>query len=166
MGALIRDEPGQQLAPEVVTVWRLTAGAVGAVLLLLLAAFAGATGSTWAWLGTAGCGALVVAGTIWWPRASYEHFRWGVEDGVVRIQHGVLFRTQASVPAFRIQHIDLTQGPLDRWLGIRHLVVHTAAPGADLELPGLPAEDAPRVREQLLSLAQDAGTGDGTVDAV
>lgn len=170
MGALIRDRPARQLAAEVVTVWRLIGGAVGTVLLLAVAAFALTTGRPWAWIATGALAVVVAVGTVWWPRISYEHFRWGVDDGVVRIHHGVVFRTQASVPAFRIQHIDLTQGPLDRWFGIRHLVVHTAAPGADLELPGLPADDAPRVRAELLALAQDLGQdlgrGGGSVDAV
>lgn len=170
MGALSPDRPSQRLAPEVVTVWRLMAVATGTALLLAVAGFAVVTGRPWAWLATAAVGALVVVSAAWWPRVSYDHFRWGVDDGVLRIHRGVVFRTQASVPAFRIQHIDLTQGPLDRWFGLRHLVVHTAAPGADLELPGLPADDAPRVRAELFAMARDLGQGlgpgDGTVDAV
>lgn len=170
MGTLTPDRLPRQLAAEVVTVWRLMAGTAGTVVLLAVVGFALATGWLGAWIAAVAIGALVVVGTIWWPRASYEHFRWDVDDGVVRIHHGVVFRTQVSVPAFRIQHIDLTQGPLDRWFGIRHLVVHTAAPGADLELPGLPAGDAARVRAELLALAhdlgRDLGRGGGSVDAV
>ena len=166
MGALSRQVPSRQLDPSVVTVWRLTGAAAGAVVVLPVAALAAVTGWPWVWVAAVviGAGAAVLA--AWWPRVSYERFRWGVDDGVVRIHRGVLFRTEASVPASRIQHIDLTQGPVDRWLGLQKLLVHTAAPGADLGLPGLPAEEAPRVRAELLELARAAGTAGGATDAV
>lgn len=169
MGELIRADPVQQLDPAVVTVWRVIAAAAAAVLVVVAAGVALTTGQGWLWLVALVVLVAAAVAVVWVPRAAHERFRWGVEDGVLRIQHGIVFRTQASVPAFRIQHIDLTQGPLDRWAGIQHLVVHTAAPGADLELPGIAASEAPRLRAELLDLARDAAPGPdahGTVDAV
>lgn len=159
----------RQLDPAVVTVWRAIAASVAAPVVLVAAGVGAATGLAWVWL--AAVVLLVVAAVAvgWLPAAAYDRFRWGIEDGIVRIQRGIVFRTEASVPAFRIQHIDLTQGPLDRWAGLQHLVVHTAAPAADLELPGIAASEAPRVRAQLLEAARDAATAPGadeTVDAV
>lgn len=157
------------LDPAVVKVWRAVAASVAVPLAAASIGAAVVTGWALAWLGAAVVLVLAVAGVVWLPTAAYERFRWGIEDGVVRIHHGVVFRTQASVPAFRIQHIDLTEGPLDRWAGLQHLIVHTAAPAADLELPGIGAAEAPRLRTELLDLAREAAgaTGaEGTVDAV
>lgn len=162
------ERPSRQLDPAVVTVWRVIGASVVVPLVSVAAGVAVVTGLGWVWLVVVALALLGIVAVRWLPRATYERFRWTVEDGVVRIQQGIVFRTQASVPAFRIQHIDLTQGPLDRWAGLQHLVVHTAAPAADLELPGIAVEDAPRLRAELLALARDAvaaGT-DGAVDAV
>lgn len=169
MGALKVDEAMQQLDPAVVIVWRLIGLAVVVPLVVLAAVVALVSGVGWLWPVASMLLLLGTAAVVWLPAAAYERFRWSAVDGVVRIQHGIVFRTQASVPVFRIQHIDLTQGPLDRWAGLQHLVIHTAAPGADLELPGIAVADAPRLRTELLTLARAATAAagsDGTVDAV
>lgn len=158
-----------QLDPAVVMVWRAVVASIAVPLVVVAIGAAGVTGRGWVW--TVALAVLLTAAVavLWLPRAAYERFRWGIADGIVRIEHGIVFRTQASVPVFRIQHIDLTQGPVDRWAGVQRLVVHTAAPAADLELPGIASHEAPRRRDELLALAREAAVAadtDGTVDAV
>ena len=54
--------------------------------------------------------------------------RWGYEMGAeqFRILRGFLWRTDTIVPFNRIQHIDVAQGPLQRYFGLSTLIVHTA----------------------------------------
>ena len=76
----------------------------------------------------------------------------------------MLLRQVRALPYFRIQHIDVEHGPLDRWLGLARLEVHTASVTASL--PGLPADQAPGVRAALLQLAGAAVQGTAGDDAV
>ena len=76
--------------------------------------------------------------------------RWGykIGEGQVRVARGWLFRTDTSVPFVRVQHIDVGQGPGERWFGLSHLIVHTSGThNGTVTLPGLPADLAAAMRE-------------------
>ncbi len=85
-------------------------------------------------------------------------------DQALELEHGVVFRQVRALPYFRIQHIDVDHGPLDRWLGLARLEVHTASVTATL--PGLPATQAPGIRAALLDFAGSAVTAEPGDDAV
>jgi membrane protein YdbS with pleckstrin-like domain len=94
------------------------------------------------------------AGLAWlslaWPRISmravaYRHGQAGIE-----IRRGVWWRRVITIPAARIQHTDVTQGPMLRRFGLAILTVHTAATRTpSLVLSGLAHEEAMRVRDAL-----------------
>lgn len=154
----------QSLAPRVVLLWR--AGALLPVGFLLLVSLGFATGfGGLFWLVPVGVlllGILLV-GVL--PTLRYRRWRWRMTGRALELSHGVLFRQVRALPYFRIQHIDVEHGPLDRGLGLARLEVHTASVTATL--PGLPAEDAPRVRAALLERASEAvAATDRTDDAV
>lgn len=159
----------QALDPAVIRVWSLVGAAAAAPLALGgLVAAAASGGHPVGWLVlVVGLAAAVLLATVG-PRWRYRHFRWGVDAGVLRVRSGILFRTEAAVPVFRIQHIDLEQGPLDRWAGLQQLTVHTAAPQADVTLPGVAADEAVAVRARLLELSRAAVVSQpaGASDAV
>ncbi len=68
----------------------------------------------------------------------------------LRVVRGLLFRSDTVVPFGRVQHIDVTQGPLERMFGLSTLVVHTAGThNASVSLPGLAAADAAAMREAI-----------------
>lgn len=78
--------------------------------------------------------------------------RWGyhISDGQLRVAHGWLFRTDTIVPFVRVQHIDVGQGPVERWFGLAHLVVHTSGThNSTVTLPGLHADLAAAMRETI-----------------
>ena len=57
-----------------------------------------------------------------------------------------------AVPFSRIQHSEIQQGPLGRWLGHCTLKLYTAgASGANLEIPGLSMATARNIRRMLES---------------
>jgi len=66
----------------------------------------------------------------------------------LRVVRGLLFRSDTVVPFGRVQHIDVDQGPLERYYGLATLTLHTAGShNASVHLPGLLNEDAMAMRE-------------------
>ncbi|MEP2990866.1 MAG: PH domain-containing protein [Parasphingorhabdus sp.] len=91
---------------------------------------------------------LAVALIFVLPHRVYR--RWGYDMGIeqLRVLRGFLWRTDTIVPFNRIQHIDVAQGPLQRFFGLSTLIVHTAGThNSIVTLPGLATADAEDMRE-------------------
>jgi len=69
------------------------------------------------------------------------------EDLLVR--RGLLFQRVLVVPYGRMQYVDVAAGPVARALGLCEVRLHTAAADATIEIPGLPAAEGARLRENL-----------------
>lgn len=68
----------------------------------------------------------------------------------LRVVRGLMFRADTVVPFGRVQHIDVNQGPLERFFGIATLTLHTAGNhNASVSLPGLGEELARDMREDI-----------------
>jgi membrane protein YdbS with pleckstrin-like domain len=99
--------------------------------------------------------AVLSAAMAWhaqaWPAIAYRHAWYRVDARGIEIRRGVYWRVIISVPSSRVQHTDVSQGPLERTHGLGTLVVYTAGTDhARVELPGLAHERALRIREHLL----------------
>ena len=70
------------------------------------------------------------------------------EDDLL-IRRGIFFQRTLVVPYGRMQYVDIGAGPVERALGLCTLKLHTASPGTSAEIPGLPAAEGARLREQL-----------------
>ena len=70
------------------------------------------------------------------------------EDDLL-IRRGIFFQRTLVVPYGRMQYVDIGAGPVERALGLCTLKLHTAAAGTNAEIPGLPAGEGARLREQL-----------------
>jgi membrane protein YdbS with pleckstrin-like domain len=128
---------------------------IGGSLLPLAAALASARGpSGWlrvlvllVWL-------LLVLALVWqgirWPSLEYARTRYRVDDRGIEIRRGVFWRSVTNVPRSRVQHTDVSQGPLERRYGLGTLVIYTAGTDhAKVSLPGLAHEDALALRDRL-----------------
>lgn len=71
------------------------------------------------------------------------------QDEDLLIRGGIMFRRIMVVPYGRMQYVDVTMGPLERMLGLSTIHLHTASPGTNAVINGLPAAEAARLREQL-----------------
>lgn len=81
-------------------------------------------------------------------RFSARGFQMGADR--LRVVRGLWMRSDTVVPFGRIQHIDVTRGPLERVFCLSTLVVHTAGThNASVALPGLAAADAAAMREAI-----------------
>ena len=66
----------------------------------------------------------------------------------ITYRKGWIFHSVTTVPFNRIQHSEISQGPVDRLFKLASLNIYTAGgSSSDLTVPGLPYDDAVRLRE-------------------
>jgi membrane protein YdbS with pleckstrin-like domain len=100
---------------------------------------------------------LLAVWSIGWPVLAYRRTSYRVDEQGIQIRRGVLWRTVSSVPRSRVQHTDVSQGPLERSFGLATLIVHTAGThNASVSLGGLEHQVALRIRDHLI----EGGEGD------
>ncbi len=107
---------------------------------------------------------LVIGGAVliwaWWligRQVAATAYSERTDDLVVR--SGVMFRRTVVVPYGRMQLVDVSTGPIDRRFGIAAVQLHTAAATTDARIPGLPTEDAGRLRDHLAALGEARSAG-------
>ncbi|MBM0107205.1 PH domain-containing protein [Steroidobacter sp. S1-65] len=144
--------------PAIIGVWRWHAAIATLFFTVLVAVFSvPAPGIVWP------LAPLLVAlgGACWswrWPPLSYRYLRFGVDDTGIAIESGVIWRSRIALPRVRIQHTDVSQGPLERRYGIGTLKLYTAGSRhTKIELPGLNHQQAIALRDALL--AQGGASG-------
>jgi membrane protein YdbS with pleckstrin-like domain len=92
------------------------------------------------------------------PGLRYRRWRYALRTTDLWIRKGILVHRVSVIPYRRLQFVDTRQGPLERWMGLTELVVHTAAPGTSGRIPGLASVEAERIREELARF--EPGDGD------
>lgn len=98
---------------------------------------------------------VVFVASLWYPSLAFDRWGYLLRDEDLLISNGVVFRRLTSIPTNRIQHVDTRQGPLEQWLGLTRLQIHTASGmGADGTIPGLDVDEAERLREALVARAE------------
>jgi membrane protein YdbS with pleckstrin-like domain len=162
--ALPIDGTPQQLHPSSITLHRLAGWIRAAILsgmLLMVSLFLLIVAPLLVWLGLVVVLGLLVLGLIWlahfWPPISYQYRSYSLDELGIEIRRGVVFRQVTTVPRSRVQHTDVNQGPIERQLGLAHVVIHTAGTvDAVVTLGGLELDTAMQVRSYLVA----SGSGD------
>ncbi len=95
----------------------------------------------------------VAAAVAFLVSARYQRWRWAALPESLELRHGIVRRTESSVPFHRLQQIDIVQGPIERALGIATFVIRTAAATSDGRIPGIPLASAESIRATLLHQA-------------
>ena len=86
-----------------------------------------------------------------WPQIDFRHTSYRVDDQAMEIRRGVFWRVVINIPRSRVQHTDVSQGPLERRYSLGTLVIYTAGTmHARVDLAGLEHGVAMRIREHLL----------------
>ena len=86
-----------------------------------------------------------IAPPLMWSNWSYE-----LGDDALELAHGVFFREHSVVPWSRVQHVDVSHGPLDRRYDLAQLKIHTASAKTDAKLPGVDSAEAEALRLEIL----------------
>lgn len=103
---------------------------------------------------------LVFYGMAYWYSIYwFKAYKYKLTEAGLKIHHGVFWQHQNMVPRNRVQHIDITTGPLERRYQLSKLVVHTAGTrNATITLPGLLQSDAADLRQELINSNQAEDT--------
>lgn len=103
--------------------------------------------------------AVVVVGlAVGLPIVRHRRWSWALTDEGLELAHGVVVRTESAIPTFRVQQVDIRQGPIERLFGLVTLTITTASSGSDGTLPGIDADGADDVRRRILGrVAADDG---------
>lgn len=84
------------------------------------------------------------------PARRYRAWGYAMGEEELRIAHGVWTRIETHVPLARVQHIDVSQGPVERHYGVCRLVLHTAGTAnSRVVLPGLSRTTAEAIRDEV-----------------
>ena len=113
----------------------------------------------WAWL--LAIAANLIFG-IWRAIVTVRAVKaWGYaeRDNDLLVRHGLLIRRLSIVPYARMQYVDVTAGPLERAFRLATVQLHTAAAATDARVPGLPPDEASRLRDRLTALGEDRAEG-------
>ncbi|MFD3586601.1 PH domain-containing protein [Streptomyces sp. NPDC058683] len=117
----------------------LLAGPVWAAFALLPLAVA-----VWGW---------VLLGRNW------HSWRYAERADDLLISRGVLWREETVVPYGRMQLVEVTSGPVERYFGLASVQLHTAAAATDAAIPGLDPAEAERLRDRLTELGEARSAG-------
>ncbi len=132
-------------------IWLGGFAAIGALVAIL-------TKATWVWAFPAVFLAFLVW-ALWLIPRQVGAIGYAERDDDLLVRKGILFRSLVVVPYGRMQYVDLTAGPVARAFGIASVQLHTASAGTDAEIPGLPSEEAARLRDQLASRGESRRSG-------
>jgi len=156
---LIADGIEQRLDPRFIALRRLRNSIPAAVL---MATSLMAMVAVWVAIGQWAAGLrlvplwLVLNGVaVWqlrrWPDISYRHSSYRLDELGIEIRKGAYWRAITNLPRSRIQHTDVSQGPLERRFGLGTLVIYTAGTmNAKVTLAGLEHATARRIRTYLI----------------
>ncbi len=77
-------------------------------------------------------------------RLAYPYLGYLAREHDFSVRYGLINRTVTTIPFKRIQNSVVNQGPLERRFGLSTLRISSA--GGSLSIPGMPFEDASRLR--------------------
>lgn len=156
----VADGVEHRLDPRYITLQRIT-GSFSALLsaaIWLLAAWVVAREAPLApsWRGAPylAWAVYLVGSAIWtfrkpaiaWRNASYR-----IDEHGIEIRRGIFWRSVHNVPRSRVQHTDVSQGPLERRYSLGTLAIHTAGVAhSRIRLSGIEHGRALRIRDSLL----------------
>lgn len=102
------------------------------------------------WLPTAVIAPLGLWSVLIATPARWARWGWAWTGKELHVASGWLARRHTIVPAARVQHIDVTQGPVERMFGVATLVLHTAGTAnSQVDLPGITRETAEEIRDAI-----------------
>jgi membrane protein YdbS with pleckstrin-like domain len=113
---------------------------------------------TWQWWVM---GALLIAimlGAVFTPRR-IRSIGYQLRQDDLLFRRGIMWTRMVAVPYGRMQLIDINRGPVARAFGLSELKFVTASAASAIVLPGLPEDEAERLRDHLVAVAESRRTG-------
>jgi hypothetical protein len=102
-------------------------------------------------------GLTLFALLTWLAWKSASVIRYAVREHDVIVRTGIYWRKETVQPIVRIQHVEQSQGPLDKRLGLYTLKLFSAGTGhVTFQIPGLEARTAAKLKRFLIEKTQAA----------
>lgn len=144
-----------KLDKKAVTSWRIGRAISFAILLVVCAALRIIGGlivqmEPYLWTVTLALGLLLLyklLGILIYPMIEYRQWGYYITEDKVDIRHGIFFVTNTIIPIIRIQHITVSQGPVNRRLGLYEVELSLASDNFKIEC--LAKEVADEIAENL-----------------
>lgn len=148
------------VSPRLVTARRITLGLAYLLVIagILVLVFVGSV-PTWVPVAVA-VTAMAVFVWLWWLIGRrVRSFGYSERADDLLVTSGIMFRRLVIVPYGRMQLVDVKAGPIDRWLGVTTVQLHTAAATTDASIPGLVPDVAADLRDRLARRGEQRSAG-------
>ena len=94
-------------------------------------------------------GAYLLVTVFLYPLIEYRQWGYIITEDRVEIRHGIFFLQTTVIPVIRVQHVTISQGPINRKLGISTIAINTAS--GVFKIEGLSDANAKAVADSLKS---------------
>lgn len=99
---------------------------------------------------------IIFLGLLWLAKAHFNRKKFKISDKHIAYQEGLIFQRETTVPFTRIQHIEIDEGPLERYFGLATLSIYTAGDsGRDLKINGLELQKAQEIKTFISNFMKD-----------
>lgn len=89
--------------------------------------------------------------SMWLVRKNYRVEGFALRERDLIHKKGVLWHTQTALPFNRVQHLEIRQGPLEKYFGLCTLKLFTAGgQSSDLSISGIGPEEAQRLKAYII----------------
>jgi len=105
-------------------------------------------GFVW-WVGALYAGWLALFGlAMWLVEKNYQVTGYAIRQRDIVFRTGVIARSIITIPSKRVQHCEITEGPIQKMFKLASLKVFTAGgSGSDLTISGIQKDDAAKIKE-------------------
>ncbi|MFD2178881.1 PH domain-containing protein [Veronia pacifica] len=96
--------------------------------------------------------AFLIPAMTTWGFMSDKKKRFSLREQDISFSSGIFVHRLVTQPMLRVQHVELTRGPIERKAGLASLQVFSAGGSSHtFTIPGLPVEKAKQIRQFILS---------------
>lgn len=81
------------------------------------------------------CLILQLLNTLVYPKFEYKQWWYEITEDRIIYNEGIWFRNLTIIPIVRVQHINITEGPINRIYGLADLEINTA--GGSFKIPNI-----------------------------
>lgn len=95
---------------------------------------------------------LFIIYTLLMSYYNYKLRGYALRENDIIYKKGVLFQSITTIPFNRVQHCEISQGPIDRLFELNSLLIYTAGgQGSDIKIVGLESTEASQLKEYIVS---------------
>lgn len=152
-------EAWQRVQPAMALVRRVVAAAVTVPVAVGFVVLGVVFDLTWLVTASVLGGAVFLGWYAWLVGRQVRSWGYAERAEDLLITHGFMFRELVVVPYGRMQFVDLSAGPVERWAGVVTVQLHTAAASTDARIPGLSPTEGARLRDRLAERGQALAAG-------